>query len=72
MLTEKNLSFQLLKYVRPIWYFHLKLFNGENIVWADFDQLSEEEKELIKYDKDYSNLVLSNWDASFQALMRGN
>ena len=71
MLTEKNLSFQLLKYVRPIWYFHLKPFNGVNMVWVDFDQLSDDEKELIQYDENYSNSILSYWDASYQALMRG-
>jgi len=71
MITEKNLSFQLLKYVRPIWYFHLTPFNGKNIVWVDFDQLLDDEKELIQYDENYSNSILSHWDASYQALMRG-
>ena len=30
-----------------------------------------DEKKVINYDNEYSNPVLSNWDASYQALMRG-
>jgi len=71
MLPEKNISFEFMKYVRPIWYFHLKPHDSKNSVWSEYKQLSKKEKELIQYDKDYSTLVLSNWDASFQALMRG-
>ena len=68
---EKNISYSFMKYIRPIWYFHLKPHDSENSVWSQYKQLSKKGKELIKYDEDYSNLVLSNWDASFQALMRG-
>ena len=68
---RNNLSYRFLKYVRPIWYFHQNPYVAENAVWVEYDQLSTKEKELIQYDKDYSNLVLSNWDASFQARMRG-
>jgi len=71
MNFRNNLSYQFLKYVRPIWYFHLKPFNGGNIVWVDFEQLSDDEKELIQYDANYSNSILSHWDASYQALMLG-
>jgi len=71
MNLEKHISYPFMKYVRPIWYFHLKPHDSENSVWSEYKQLSKKEKELIQYDEDYSNLVLSKWDASFQALMRG-
>ena len=57
--------------IKPIWYFHLKPYDGENRVWVHFDQLSKDEKKVINYDKNYSSQILSNWDASYQALMRG-
>ena len=66
-----NISYQFLKYVRPIWYFHLKPINGENMVWVEYSQLSKGEKEVIHYDTEYSSPILSNWDASYQALMKG-
>ena len=71
MLAEKNLSFQLLKYVRPIWYFHLKPSNGGNIVWVDFEKLSGKALSLIHYDSGYSHPTICSWDASYQALMKG-
>ena len=67
----KYFHFNWLKYIKPIWYFHLKPFEVENLLWIDFDQLSREEKKVINYDNDYSNPVISNWDASYQALMKG-
>ncbi|MBC8196784.1 MAG: glycosyltransferase family 2 protein [Candidatus Marinimicrobia bacterium] len=60
-----------MKYIKPIWYFHLKPFELRNLVWFDYDQLSKEEKKVITYDNKYSNREISNWDASYQALMRG-
>ena len=67
----KYIHFNWLKYIKPIWYFHLKPFEEGNSVWNDFEQLSMDEKKVINYDNEYSNPVLSNWDASYQALMRG-
>ena len=69
--TINKISSKFLLYVRPIWYFHLNPYAGENRVWVNFDQLSKVEKELIQYDKDYSKSILSHWDASYQALMKG-
>ena len=71
MLPGKNISFEFMKYIRPIWYFHLKPYDGKNTVWVEYEQLSMQEKELILYDQEYSNQALSNWDASYQALMKG-
>ena len=71
MLPGKNISFEFMKYIRPIWYFHLKPYNEVNNVWIEYEQLSIQEKELVQYDQKYSNQALSNWDASYQALMKG-
>ena len=70
MLAEKNLSFQLLKYVRPIWYFHLESKKSPN-VWVDFEKLSGKALSLIHYDSGYSHPTICAWDASYQALMKG-
>ena len=67
----KYISYSLMKYVRPIWYFHLKSNDGESVVWTNYNQLSQDEKGVIHFDQDYSNQVLCNWDASYQALMKG-
>ena len=71
MLPGENISFEFMKYIRPIWYFHLKPYDVKNTVWVEYEQLSMQEKELILYDQEYSNQALSNWDASYQALMKG-
>ena len=71
MLLEKSISYALMKYVRSIWYFHLNPYHRENSVWVSYNQLSPSEKEVIHYDTNYSNPILSDWDASYQALMRG-
>jgi glycosyltransferase involved in cell wall biosynthesis len=70
-MPKKYISYSLMKYIRPIWYFHLISNDGESVVWTNYNQLSRDEKEVIHYDQDYSNQVLSNWDASYQALMKG-
>ena len=55
MLPEKYISYYFMKFVRPIWYFHLKPYDGENKVWVEYEQLSIQEKELVQYDQKYSN-----------------
>lgn len=67
---EKLISFHMMKYIRPIWYFHLKPNVGGD-VWGSYDSLSIRQKKIIQYDKNYSNEMISCWDASFQALMKG-
>ena len=70
-MPKKYISYSLMKYIRPIWYFHLISNDGESVVWTNYNQLSRDEKEVIHYNQDYSSQVLSNWDASYQALMKG-
>ena len=70
MLPLKNISYQFMKYLRPIWYFHLKPNNSCNF-WPDYQSLNNEQKKIINYDNNYSNKKISNWDASYQALLKG-
>ena len=70
-MLSKYFSYSLMKYVRPIWYFHIMPNNKGNNVWIDYQELSMMEKKMINYDEGYSNKALNNWDASYQALMKG-
>jgi len=71
LIPRKNISYIFLIHFRPIWYFHLKPYDGKNNVWVEYEQLTAQEQELITYDYYYSSCELSNWDASYQALMKG-
>lgn len=71
MIQKEYISYQFMKYIKPIWYFHLKPYDDKNNVWFEYKQLSTDEKLVINHDNNYSSRVLSNWDASYQALMKG-
>ncbi len=71
MSSKKYFSYELLKYIKPVWYFHLKVYNKRSIVWNDYHYLSDDIKKMIYYDSNYSNSSLSELDASYQALLRG-
>ena len=70
-IQTKNISYELLKYIKPIWYFHLKPYDRMKNIWVEYNLLTEEEKKIITYDTNYSNEQLSDWDASFQAVLKG-
>ena len=53
-MKYKDLSKYFLKFVRPIWYFHLYSIN-QGIYWMDYNKLSENEKKIIQYDNNYSD-----------------
>ena len=61
----------MLKYFKPIWYFHLKPYDRMKNIWVEYSLLNEGEKKIINYDTNYSNEKLSDWDASFQAVLKG-
>ena len=42
-----NISYIFLKYIRPIWYFHLTPPQKTNQVWIDYNFLSDNEKKII-------------------------
>jgi len=44
MNIEKNISYSFMKYIRPIWYFHLKPHDSKNSVWSQYKQLSKKKK----------------------------
>jgi len=70
-MPKKYISYSLMKYIRPIWYFHLKPYEEGDGVWIQYIKLLPEEKEIIYYDNEYSNTILCDWDASYQAIMKG-
>ena len=61
----------MLKYFKPIWYFQLKPYDRMKNIWVEYSLLNEGEKKIINYDTNYSNEKLSDWDASFQAVLKG-
>ena len=69
-MKYQDLSKYFLKFVRPIWYFHHESIN-QNIYWVDYNKLSDNNKKIIQYDNNYSNLIISDWDASYQSLFKG-
>jgi len=68
MKTKFNYIFPFIKYVKPTWYFNIK---GENGVWLDYRSLSDEDKELVDYDENFSSETVSLNDAAYQILMKG-
>jgi len=69
--VNKYISDLLLKFYKPIWYFHLIPHSGKNHVWCTYRELSPKQKQLINYDDNYSCKILCDWDASYQAITRG-
>ena len=43
-MYKKNISFQIMKYVRPIWYFHLDSEKILNSAWINYKNLSDQQK----------------------------
>ena len=70
-MSFQQFSREIMKYVRPIWYFHQKPCEEIRSVWIQYSQLKPEEKDVIDYDNEYSNSILCDWDAAYQILMRG-
>ena len=66
-----NISYIFLKYIRPIWYFHLTPPQKTNQVWIDYNFLSDNEKKIIHFDGEYSCNTICEWDLAFQALSMG-
>ena len=71
MLPEKYTSYHLIKYIRPIWYFHLIPYDKKNFVWIQWGHKLQDEKDLMDFDENYSTLEFSMFDISYQALMKG-
>ena len=60
IMCLQNISYRIMKYIRPIWYFHLKPYEEGDGVWIQYIELLPEEKEIIYYDNEYSNTILFN------------
>ena len=63
--------FHFTKYIKPTWYFNLKPTMGNTPYWLEYDQLDENEKGVIEYDRSFDSQGASLLDAAFQAWNRG-
>jgi glycosyltransferase involved in cell wall biosynthesis len=71
MIPNKSFSYNIHRYFRPIWYFHLIPYISNTSIWIDYRKLPNDKKCVINYDNQYSTESMSLWDASFQSLNRG-
>ena len=65
MLAEFNDLFASLKFVKPLWYFHLDC--GENVIWPESSNIIP--SQLL--DSDYESVQSTASEASYIALMNG-
>ena len=69
-MVVNRFIFDFIRYIKPTWYYNLN--NNSNLpYWVNYNQLSEDEKQYIDYDLNYSNKNISDWDAAFQAFNKG-
>ena len=57
---------QLLKEVKPIWYYYFQEQSVKNY-FSDYDKMSEEERNIIPLSKEYNDERMKRLDASFIA-----
>ena len=50
MLPEKYISYYFIKFIRPIWYFHLKPYNEVNNVWIEYEKLHKRTPQPVELD----------------------
>jgi glycosyltransferase involved in cell wall biosynthesis len=63
-------SIELLKIVKPIWYYNLT-FQKSNIFFVDYIRLDKKQRQLINFYPNYENELVSSLDASYQAFHKG-
>ena len=61
---------QLLKEVKPIWYYYFQEKSIKNY-FSDYDKMSKEERNIIPLSKEYSDERMGSLDASFIAWNKG-
>ena len=61
---------ELLRIVKPIWYYYLTLSNNTNY-WTDYRKLSINYKQLINYCEEYISYDAALIDAAYQIWIRG-
>ena len=61
---------ELLRIVKPIWYYYLNLSNNTNY-WIDYRKLSISYKQIINYCEEYISYDAALIDAAYQIWIRG-
>ena len=61
---------ELLRIVKPIWYYYLNLRNNTNY-WIDYRKLSISYKQIINYCEEYIRYDAALIDAAYQIWIRG-
>ncbi|MBI9061381.1 MAG: glycosyltransferase family 2 protein [Marinilabiliaceae bacterium] len=67
-MSKTNYLFSFIKYIQPVWYFNLK---AQREYWPDYNSLSEDDKQMIRYDDQYTTEKAALCDAAYQAIHKG-
>ena len=71
MQYKKHILSNFLELIKPIWYFNLLQKSVDDRLWIQYYAMTNKEKQMVEFDANYSNRLLSELDIFFQALNRG-
>ena len=71
MMYNRTPIYNLLKNIKPIWYFNLLPKNKKCFNLTDYEKMVFDQKEVIDFDDGYTDKVIANLDLYFQAINRG-
>ena len=71
MFPKKQISYQFLKYIKPIWYFNLRP-DQINKFWEFPEDYLKVNEPNLETETKYSDKCISDWDISFQRISRGS
>ena len=71
MFPKKQISYQFLKYIKPIWYFNLRP-DQINKFWEFPEDYLKVNEPNLETETEYSDKCISDWDISFQRISMGS
>ena len=71
MFPKKQISYQFLKYIKPIWYFNLRP-DQINKFWEFPEDYLKVNEPNLETETQYSDKCISDWDISFQRILMGS
>ena len=71
MFPKKQISYQFLKYIKPIWYFNLRP-DQINKFWEFPEDYLKVNEPNLETETKYSDKCISDWDKSFQRISMGS
>jgi len=71
MFPKKQISYQFLKYIKPIWYFNLRP-DQINKFWEFPEDYLKVNEPNLETETKYSDKCISDWDISFQRISMGS